>query len=159
MLYPGLLHPEPLPLQQSTVNPHLLRRQTNTVLSQSLWGLWLLVHTRYVWVLWASLADMGFDSKHNFAPSTNFLGLLLCPWMWDISSKLLQALHIHHSSTYHLAGASLPLDVWYHLTVTPVLKSRHRIKYKRKVNLRRNIIVTPKVKELSQLTWKLINDS
>ena len=26
---------------------------------------------------------MGFDSKHNFAPPTILLGLLLCPWTWD----------------------------------------------------------------------------
>ena len=30
---------------------------------------------------------MGFDSKCDFAPSTILLGLLLCPWMWGISSK------------------------------------------------------------------------
>ena len=39
MQYPGLLHPEPLPSQQSTADPNLPRRHTNTVLSQSLWGL------------------------------------------------------------------------------------------------------------------------
>ena len=33
---------------QSTADPHLLRRHPNTVLSQSLWGLWVLVCTRYV---------------------------------------------------------------------------------------------------------------
>ena len=32
----------------------------------------------------------GVDSKHDFAPPTVLLGLLLCPWMWGISSKLLQ---------------------------------------------------------------------
>ena len=36
------------PLQQSTTDPYLFRRQPNTVLSQSLWGLWFLVCTRYV---------------------------------------------------------------------------------------------------------------
>ena len=51
---------------------------SNTVLSQSLGGLWALVHTRYVWALWASLAGMEFDSKCNFAPPTILLGLL-CP--------------------------------------------------------------------------------
>ena len=35
----GLLHPEPLPLQQSTADLYLCRRHSNTVLSQSLWGL------------------------------------------------------------------------------------------------------------------------
>ena len=48
MPYPGLLHPEPLPLQQTTADPHLCRRHSNRVLSQSLLGLWVLVHTRYV---------------------------------------------------------------------------------------------------------------
>ena len=33
---PHLLHPERLPLQQSTADLYLLRRHTNTVLSQSL---------------------------------------------------------------------------------------------------------------------------
>ena len=55
--------------------PYLLRRHTNTALSQSLWGLWVLVCTRYVWALWASLVGMGFDSKCNFAPPTILLGL------------------------------------------------------------------------------------
>ena len=47
-------------------------------------GLWVLVHTRFVWVLWASLAGKGFDSKHDFTPPTILLGLLLCPWTWGI---------------------------------------------------------------------------
>jgi len=33
---------------QSTADRYLLRRHSNTVLSQSLWGLWVLVCTRYV---------------------------------------------------------------------------------------------------------------
>ena len=45
---PRLLHPEPLPLRQSTAEPYLHRRCSNTVLSQSLWGSWVLVHTRFV---------------------------------------------------------------------------------------------------------------
>ena len=44
--YPDLLHSEPLPLWQSTADPCLHRRHSNTALSQSLWGLWVLVHTR-----------------------------------------------------------------------------------------------------------------
>ena len=63
---------------------------TLRVLSQSLWGLWVLVCTRFVWVLWASLAGMEFDSKDSFVPPTVLLGLLLCPWTWGISSKSLQ---------------------------------------------------------------------
>ena len=46
--YPSLLHPEPLPLQHSTADPYLLRRHPNTVLSQCLWDLWVLVRTRFV---------------------------------------------------------------------------------------------------------------
>ena len=40
--------PRTLPLQQSTADPYLHRRHSNTVLSQSLWGLWVLVHIRYI---------------------------------------------------------------------------------------------------------------
>ena len=40
--------PRAPPPQQSTADRYLLRRHSNTVLSQSLWGLWVLVHTRYV---------------------------------------------------------------------------------------------------------------
>ena len=39
---------------------------------------------------------MVFDSKHDFAPPTILLGLLLCPWMWGTTSKLLQG---HVAST------------------------------------------------------------
>ena len=35
---------------------------------------------------------MGFDSEGKFAPPTILLGLLLCPWVWGISSQLLQCL-------------------------------------------------------------------
>ena len=39
-----LLHPEPLSLWQPTADLYLHRRCSNTVLSQSLWGPWVLVH-------------------------------------------------------------------------------------------------------------------
>ena len=45
---PNLLHPEPLPLRQSTADPYLHRKCSNTVLSQFLSGLWVLVCTRLV---------------------------------------------------------------------------------------------------------------
>ena len=85
-----LLHPEPLCLHQTTTDQYLPRRHPNTVLSQSLWGPWVQVRRRCFWALWASLAGMGFDSKHDFAPPAIFLGLLLCPWTWGISSLLVQ---------------------------------------------------------------------
>ena len=48
MPYPGLLHPKPLPLQQATADLYLHRKPSNTVPVQSLWGLCVLVHTRFV---------------------------------------------------------------------------------------------------------------
>ena len=90
MPYPGLLQPEPLPLGQSTADLYLCKRHSKTDLAQSLWSLWVLVRTQtstlrgLVWTLWASLVGMGFDSKHDFAPPTVLLGLLLCPWTWGI---------------------------------------------------------------------------
>ena len=77
MPYPGLLHPEPLHLQQSTAD--LCRRHSNTVLAQSLWCLWVLVCTVCLSPL-TSLVGMGCDSKCDFAPPTILLWLLLCPW-------------------------------------------------------------------------------
>jgi len=56
--------------------PH--RRHSNTVLSQSLWGLWVLLCTRFLWAFWAFLVEMGFDSKCDLAPPTVLLELLLC---------------------------------------------------------------------------------
>ena len=41
-------HPELLSLWKTTATPYLRRRRSNTVLSQSLWGPWVLVHTRFV---------------------------------------------------------------------------------------------------------------
>ena len=38
----------------------------------------------FVWALWASLASIGFDSKHDFTPPTILLRPLLCPWTWGI---------------------------------------------------------------------------
>ena len=45
---PDLWYPEPLPLWQVTADPYLHRRCSNTVLSQSLWGSWVLVFTGFV---------------------------------------------------------------------------------------------------------------
>ena len=57
---------------------------SNTGLALSLWGLWILVHTKFCLSLQASLPGMGLDCKHDFTPPTIFLGLLLCPWTWGI---------------------------------------------------------------------------
>ena len=87
---PGLLHPEPLPLQQATADPHLLRRHSNTVPSQSLWGLW------QVWDLILPLYDLAEAS-----PLPLDVGYLF---------TVAPAPRRHHSSAYRLAGASLPLS-------------------------------------------------
>ena len=50
---------------------------TQTQFCLSLWALWVQVHIRYVWALWASLEGIGFDSKCDFTPTTILLGLLL----------------------------------------------------------------------------------
>ena len=80
----ALLHSVPSTLQQATADLYLHRRHSNTVLAQSLCGLWVLVYIRFVWALQVSLASMRFDSKCDFAPPTVLLWLLLCPWTWDI---------------------------------------------------------------------------
>ena len=64
------------------VPPQETVKHSNAGLAHSLWS--LLVCTSFVWALRASLAGVGFDSKNDFAPPTNLLGLLLCPWMWGI---------------------------------------------------------------------------
>ena len=50
---------------------------TSTVLSLSLWGPWVLVHTRFVWALWVSLEGIGFDSKHEWGGYTYVSNRLL----------------------------------------------------------------------------------
>ena len=69
MPYPGLLHPEPLPLKQATADPYLHSRHSNTVLSQSLWGLWVLVCIRFepsecLWGLWGLILNVFCPSYH-----------------------------------------------------------------------------------------------
>ena len=66
-------------------------------LAQYLWGPWVLVHTKFsLSPLTISVVGMGFDSKHNFAPPTILLGLLLCPPTWDI---------------FFLVGSNIPLSM------------------------------------------------
>ena len=98
MLYP---HPEPLSLWQTTANLSLHRRRSNTVL-------WVLVCTRFLWGLWASLAGMGFDLNTK-SP--------LLPSCWGFSFALGCGVSPHSCSNAHcLTGVSLTLDVGYLLT-------------------------------------------
>ena len=92
MPYPDLLHPEPLTLQQATADPYLCRRHSNTVLAQSLWGLWVLVCTRFVWALCASLVGKGFDSKCDFTLRLSCCVFSFAMWgiifWWDPNSPV-----------------------------------------------------------------------
>ena len=54
------------------VPPQETLKHSKAGLAQFLWG--LLVCTGFVWALWVSLEDMGFDSKCDFTPPT----ILLC---------------------------------------------------------------------------------
>ena len=54
---PSLLHPEHLPLWPPTADQYLHRRYSNTVLSQSLCDLWVLIHTRVVCALQESVSQ------------------------------------------------------------------------------------------------------
>ena len=80
MPYPGLLHSEPLHLQQSTADLYSTG-DTQTNAQKQVW----LSLCEISWCAQgfiraprASLMGMGFDSKYDFAPPTIFLGLPLC---------------------------------------------------------------------------------
>ena len=96
--------------QQSTADRYLLRRHSNTVLSQSLWGLWVLVCTgmfepsKHLWQVWGLILNVVLPLLQSFwgfsfAPGRGYL------------LKVTPAPHSCSSSAYHLAGASLPLDL------------------------------------------------
>ena len=61
---------------QATADPCLHRRHLNTQRSDSvscgISGSWCA--QGFIWVLWATLAGMGFDSKCDFCPSYYFVG-------------------------------------------------------------------------------------
>ena len=63
-------HRWPIPLQET------LRHHSGSVFDTSLW---VLVWTRFVWVLWTSLVGTGFDSKHDFAPQPSCWGFYFAP--------------------------------------------------------------------------------
>ena len=91
--------PRALPLPLSTADLYLHRDHLNTVLSQSLWGPWVLVHTRFVWALWESLAEWGLILNANSS---------LLPSCWGFSFALGYGVSPHsHSSAYSLIGVSL----------------------------------------------------
>ena len=110
LLQEGLCHTQVC----CTQNPcSLLMRHPDTVLSQFLWGLWVLVRTdifkpsEHLWRVWGLILNMI---------------LPLLPPCWGFSFALgckaspqspTPALRRHRSQAYCLAGALLPLDVGY----------------------------------------------
>ena len=111
MPYPGLLYPEPLPLQQSTADPYLHRRHSNTVLSQSWCTHGLFEPSEHLWGI------LGL--------SLNVI-LPLLPSCWGFFALGCGVSPKSCSSSYCLAGASLPLEVGYLLTVTPVVHCKEQ---------------------------------
>ena len=67
---PAAVHCWPKPPQETL-------KHLKAGLAQSLWGLWVLVHTGFVWAFQESLAGLGFDSKHDFTPPILDAGYLL----------------------------------------------------------------------------------
>ena len=79
MPYVGLLHPESLSLWQATADLYLCRRHSNTVLAQSLWGLWvwclqgLFEPSECLWWVWCLILNAIFP---------------LLPFCWGFSFAL-----------------------------------------------------------------------
>ena len=101
MPYPSLLHPEPLPLQQSTSDPYLLRRHSQFCLS--LCGVprtWctqgLFEPSERLWREWGLIL--------NVNPS-------LLPSCWGFSFALERGISHSRSSACRLTGVSLTLDM------------------------------------------------
>ena len=89
MPYPRLLHPEPLPLWQSTAD-RIGDTQTHFCLSLcgvsgSLCEQGLFEPSEHLWQEWGLFLNVNL-----FAPPIILLGLLFCPWTWGFSSKMLQ---------------------------------------------------------------------
>ena len=89
---------------KSTADPYHHRRYSNRVLFQSRWGLWVLVHTRFVWALWSSLVGMGFDSKCDFTPPTP------PPVPLDVA-YFLKVAPVPHSCLYSIFVGGIYLEV------------------------------------------------
>ena len=113
MPYP---HPEPLSLRQTTPDPDLRRRRSNTVLCQSLWvpGSWcaqgLFEPSERLWREWGLILNAN---------------LPLLSSCWGFSFALGHGLSPHsRSSAYHLTGVSLTLDVRYLHTAGQAMRSQ-----------------------------------
>ena len=76
--------PCPFPHVRPPMPPRETLKLLKACLAQFLWGLWVLVHTRFCLSHLSISGGYGFDSKCDFAPPTILLGYLLCPWKWSI---------------------------------------------------------------------------
>ena len=99
---PGLQHPEPLPLRESTADPGLLRRRAHTALAQPVWGPWVLVPlfecSERLWQEWGLIL--------NANPP-------LLPSCWGFSFALGHGVSHSRSSACRLTGVSLTLGMGY----------------------------------------------
>ena len=111
--------PEAPAPEQAAADLNLHRRHSDSVLSQSLWGLrsrcaqGLFEPSGCLWRVWGLIPKMILP----LPPSCWGFSLPL-----DVGYLLSAApgLLSHHSGTYHRAGAPLPLDMGYPLTAAPV---------------------------------------
>ena len=70
LLQKGLCHTQVcctqnMSLRQTITHPYLPRKCSNTLLSQLLWGPWVLGLTRFIWALWVSLVEWGLILNMN----------------------------------------------------------------------------------------------
>ena len=96
--------------------PLLWRRHSNTVLAQSLWGLWVLVHTRFFWALralwwvWGLVLNVISPSWIDAFELWCWRRLLRAPWTARKSNQLILN---EISVEYSLEGLMLKLKLQY----------------------------------------------
>ena len=118
MPYPGLLHPEPPPLRQATVD-RTSAGDTQTQFWLNLCGVsgsWctqgLFEPSEHLWQEWGLILNVNLHPHHLAwaSPLPLDVGYLL---------KVAPASCNRHSSAYHFAGASLTLEGRYLLMAAP----------------------------------------
>ena len=150
---PSLLYPEPLSLYQSAADPYLCRRHLNTGLAQTLWGLWVLISTRFFFLaLWASLVVMGFNYKCNFTPPNVLLGFLLLPSQNGCHQKVYKRSFQFKMAEYKDVHSSFPFPCESTKTVTNCCTTINRkmLKPTKKINKINKAIPHSKTKKNPQ---------
>ena len=112
-----------VPLEGHCWPVHLQKtlRHSKAGLAQTLWGLWVLVCTRFciskhLWWVWGFILNTILPLLPSCWGVSFVLGRGVSPQSHSPAAQPPWSLR---SSTYHLAGPSLPLDVGYLLTVDP----------------------------------------